>query len=55
MTALAGNDIDSPNLALSRDYVLLTADFFGPDKYLIYVIDKSSILEGGAPLTAPSQ
>ncbi len=49
VTALAGNDIDSPNMSVSTDYVLLTADFFGPDKYLIYVIDKSSVLGGGAP------
>lgn len=42
------NFIDSPNLALNRDYIFLTADFFGPDKYLLFVIDKSSVLEGGA-------
>ncbi len=51
VTALANSGIDSPNLAMSRDHVLLTADFFGPDKYLIYVIDKSSILEGGTAVT----
>jgi hypothetical protein len=51
VTTLAGDDIDSPNLAVGRDFVLLTADFFGPDAYLIYVIDKSSILEGGTPTT----
>ncbi len=50
VTDLAGNDIDSPNLALNREFILLTADFFGPDKYLIYIIDKDSILEGGAPV-----
>jgi len=32
---------------MSTDYVLLTADFFGPDTYLLYIIDKSSILNGG--------
>jgi len=49
VTSLAGNDIDSPNLSMSTDYVLLTADFFGPDKYLIYIIYKNSILNGGTP------
>lgn len=41
------NFIDSPNLALNRDFIFLTADFFGPDKYLLYVIDKPSVLNGG--------
>jgi hypothetical protein len=51
VTDLAGNDIDSPNVAMNTNYVLLTADFFGPDKYLIYIIDKGSILNGGTPVT----
>ncbi len=51
VTPLAANNIDSPNMGLSRDFVLLTADFFGPDRYLLYIIDKSSVLEGGAAVT----
>ena len=39
--------IDSPNLGLNKDYIFLTADFFGPDKYLLYVVDKASVLGGG--------
>ncbi len=42
--------IDSPNLAVNAEFVFLTADFFGPDKYLMFVIDKASILEGGEPV-----
>lgn len=49
VTSTAGNDIDSPNLSVSRGYLLLTADFFGPDKYLLHIIDKASIYSGGAP------
>jgi hypothetical protein len=48
VTGLSGNDIDSPNLSVSSDYILLTADFFSPDKYLLYIIDKSSVLGGGS-------
>ncbi len=44
--------IDSPNLAVNDEFVFLTADFFGPDKYLLFVIDKASILEGGEPVSA---
>lgn len=51
VTSLAGNDIDSPNLSMSKDYVLLTADFFGPDKYLLYIIYKNPLLNGGPPVT----
>lgn len=52
VTALAGDDIDSPNLAVNADTILLTADFFSPDAYLIYLVDKASVLNGGAPVTA---
>jgi len=53
VTPLAGNDIDSPNMAVNLDSILLTADFFSPtDEYLIYVIDKNSVLNGGAPVVA---
>lgn len=48
VTAVSGNDIDSPNMAVNQDHILLTADFFGPDKYLIYIVEKSSVLNGGA-------
>ncbi len=51
VTSISGGDIDSPNMSLSNDTVMLTADFFGPDKYLIYLIDKSSVLSGGAATT----
>ncbi len=51
VTSLAGNDIDSPNMAVDANNVLLTADFFSPDKYLLYFIDKNSILSGGTPVT----
>jgi hypothetical protein len=51
VTSLAGNDIDSPNLAVDDQAIYLTADFFGPDKYLVYIIDKASVLGGGAPVT----
>jgi hypothetical protein len=50
VTALAGNDIDSPNLAVDDDFIYLTADFFGPDKYLIYIVEKSSVYGGGIPV-----
>jgi hypothetical protein len=53
VTTLAGNDIDSPNMSVNADTILLTADFFSPtDKYLLYVIDKNSVLGGGVPVTA---
>lgn len=51
VTSLAGNDIDSPNMAVNRDFITLTADFFNPDKYLVYMIDKNSVLSGGTPVT----
>ncbi len=52
VTGISDNDIDSPNLSVSQGYVLLTADFFSPDGYLLYIIDKNSIYSGGAPVTA---
>jgi hypothetical protein len=51
VTSLAGGDIDSPNLAVDAQAVYLTADFFGPDKYLVYILRKSDLLVGNAPLT----
>jgi hypothetical protein len=41
-------DIDSPNIAVDDQAVYMTADFFGPDKYLIYAVDKAAVLEGAA-------
>jgi len=52
VTAISGGDIDSPNMAVGPDSVMLTADFFSPDKYLIYMIDKNSVLSGGSAVTA---
>jgi hypothetical protein len=52
VTSQAGGDIDSPNLAVGTDTILLSADFFSPvDKYLVYLIDKASVLGGGSPVT----
>jgi len=52
VTAAAGDtDIDSPNMGLDSQAVYLTADFFGPDKYLIYMVEKAPLLSGGTPIT----
>jgi hypothetical protein len=52
VTALAGGDIDSPNIAVDSQAVYLTADFFtGGQKYLVYILRKSDVLAGLAPLT----
>ncbi|MBM4118128.1 hypothetical protein FJ251_10390 [bacterium] len=51
VTALAGNDIDSPNMAVDEQAVYLTADFFAPDTYLVYILSKASVLGGGAAVT----
>jgi len=48
VTNQSDNDIDSPNMAVDDQYVYLTADFFGPDKYIIYVMEKAPLLNGGA-------
>ena len=50
VTDLAGNDIDSPNMAVDDEVVYLTADFFGPDEYLVYMLRKSDLLVGNTPL-----
>ncbi len=50
-SAAGDTDIDSPNMAVDSQAVYLTADFFGPDKYLIWIIDKSSVLNGGTAST----
>lgn len=46
----AGN-IDSPNMAVDAQAVYLTADFFGPNKYLIFMIDKADVVNGRNPHT----
>ena len=51
VTSIAGNDIDSPNMAVNADCVYLTADFFGPDKYLVYILEKAPLLSGGSGST----
>ena len=44
------NDIDSPNLAVDENVIYLSADFFGPTKLNILMIDKSTVLNGGSPV-----
>ncbi len=51
MTSLAGNDIDSPNMAVDEQAIYLTADFFSPDTYLVYIVSKASVLGGGSAVT----
>ncbi len=52
--AAAGDtDIDSPNMGIDEEAVYLTADFFGPTKFLVYVIEKAPLLSGG-PVNANS-
>ncbi len=52
VTALASNDIDSPNFAVDGEAVYLAADFFaGGDKHLLYMLPKAPLLAG---LAAPA-
>lgn len=51
VTTIAGNDIDSPNMAIDANTVYLTADFFNPDKYIIYMLDKTPLLTGSLGAT----
>ena len=51
VTNLAANNIDSPNMAIDDEVVYLTADFFGPDRYLVYMLRKSDLLVGNTPQT----
>ncbi|MEE2906550.1 MAG: hypothetical protein VX527_01835 [Planctomycetota bacterium] len=44
------DSIDSPNLSVDDEAIYLSADFFGPDKYLILCVDKAPALVGD-PLT----
>jgi len=53
VTSLAGNDIDSPQIAVDDSHVYLTADFFFPvDEHLVFVADKAPMLVGNNPSTA---
>jgi hypothetical protein len=52
VTAAAGDtDIDSPNMGVDAQALYLTADFFGPDKYLMFMVEKAPLLSGGVPIT----
>ncbi len=51
VTGISDNDIDSPNMGVDANHVYLTADFFGPDKYLVYAIEKAALLSGGMGAT----
>jgi len=52
VTALAGGDIDSPELAVDSQAVYLCADFFTPgDKFLVFIVEKGPTLSGGVPIT----
>jgi len=48
VTSLAGPNIDSGNLGVDSQAIYLTADFVGADpKYLVYVLEKAPLLDGG--------
>lgn len=52
-TEAGDTDIDSPNFAVDANAVYLTADFFGPDKFLVFTVDKNDVMNGvGSPQTA---
>jgi len=52
VTALAGGDIDSPNIGVDSQAVYLTADFFtGGQKYLVYILEKEPLLSGSIGVT----
>ncbi len=52
VTPAAGDtDIDSPNIGVDSQAVYLSADFFGPDKFLVFMVQKAPLLTGGAPTT----
>ena len=52
------DDVEDPlshllhaGLAVDDQAVYLTSDFFGPDKYLVYMVDKADVMAGNAPAT----
>jgi hypothetical protein len=49
--AATDGDIDSPNLGVDATAIYMTADFFGPDKYLTFIVQKAPTLVGGVPIT----
>jgi hypothetical protein len=49
--AATDNDIDSPNMGVDATAIYLSADFFGPDKYLTFIVEKAPTLVGGVPAT----
>jgi hypothetical protein len=52
VTALAGADIDSPEISVDSQAVYLCADFFTPgDKFLVFIVEKTPTLTGGVPIT----
>lgn len=42
------SDIDSPNISVDDQAIYMGADYFGPDKFLVVIVDKSSVLNGGS-------
>ncbi len=40
-------DIDSPNISVDASVIYMGADYFGPDKYLVVMVDKASVINGG--------
>ncbi len=51
VTPQAGANIDSPNIGVDDQAIYLSADFFGPDRFLIFIVEKAPTLTGGVPLT----
>lgn len=51
LSEASDTDIDSPNIAVDDQAVYLSADFFGPDKYLLFMLDKAPLLSGDTPGT----
>ncbi|HVS20173.1 MAG TPA: hypothetical protein VMT18_16335, partial [Planctomycetota bacterium] len=49
--AATDSDIDSPNMGVDQTAIYLSADFFGPDKYLTFIVEKAPTLVGGVPTT----
>lgn len=49
--AATDTDIDSPNMGVDATAIYLSADFFGPDKYLTFIVEKAPTLVGGVPTT----
>ncbi len=51
VTPQAGANIDSPNIGVDDQAIYLSADFFGPDRFLIFIVEKAPTLVGGVPIT----